>query len=136
MSMNPGDTPTLVAYQANWSATFTAVLIDVTTLQSVSAQYIRGAGSVSGDFSGFYDDADSLQPYLTATAGGAPRTLTIYPDAANAGRYFTGTVVADFAASAGVASAGSVSVTWDAAPGTQFTLTTGGIYGPVYFAVY
>lgn len=130
MSVAAGDTPTPLTFLSDWSIVFTMARADVTPLGSTSAIYIASIRSISGDFTGFCDNATS-QTYRAA-ADGQPRDFILYPNI-NSGQNWAGQIYPDFAVSGAVADAVKLKVTWDAA--TDFTFS-GAVSGEFYTATY
>jgi hypothetical protein len=103
-----------VAYMSSWDISFAGDWSDVTPHQNLNLEYAAGLADVTGDFSGFYDDA-SVQLYADARDG-LPRSFYLYPDwAADPAQYWFGELIAAFTLSGGVTSPVSVKATWKAA---------------------
>src|SRR4029077_7485907 len=75
--------------------------------------WFSGKTDVTGDFSGFYDDATS-QTYAAAVDT-LPRRFYLYPNATQKNRYFGGLITADFAVTGSVGAATAIKSTWAAA---------------------
>jgi hypothetical protein len=118
LAVTSGAAASPVAFQAAWSVSVTAGVIDVTTLADSQMVYVTDIPEVSGTFSGFMDDASS-QAYIAA-ADGLPRAFCLYPDAVNSPSvFFAGTVIADFSGAGASAGPVTVSGTWGAEAGVQ-----------------
>ena len=128
LAVTSGAAASPVTFQAAWSVSVTADKFDVSASADPNKVYIAGEPDISGDFSGFADDATS-QAY-TAAVDGLPRAFCLYPDAVNSPTvFFAGTVIADFSADG--ASGGPVTVksTWGAEAGVQRYPLPGGLPG-------
>jgi hypothetical protein len=103
---------------ASWSLAAETDKIEVTAMGDTSKVYVAGLPDASGEFSGFVDDV-TVQTY-TAAVDGLPRRFYLYPTLSIPGRYFYGTVFADFSANASVDGAAELSSSWSAATPIQF----------------
>jgi hypothetical protein len=103
-----------VAYLSSWNISFAGDWSDVTPHDNPNLEYVAGLADVTGDFSGFYDDA-SVQLYADARDG-LPRSFYLYPDwADDPAQYWFGELIAAFTLSGGITSPVSVKATWKAA---------------------
>ena len=107
-----------IPFIASWSMAAETDKIEVTAMGDTSKVYVAGLPDASGEFSGFLDDV-TAQTY-TAAVDGLPRKFYLYPTTAIPGRYWYGTVFADFSASASVDGASELSASWAAATPIQF----------------
>jgi len=100
-------------FVASWSITAESEKIDVTAMGDTTKTYVAGLPDATGEFSGFYDDATN-QTY-TAAIDGLPRKFYLYPSTLATGKYFFGTILADFNVNAEVSGAVEMSASWAAA---------------------
>lgn len=107
-----------ILHIASWSMAAETDKIEVTAMGDTSKVYVAGLPDASGEFSGFVDDV-SVQTY-TAAVDGLPRKFYLYPNVNIAGRYFYGTIFADFSANASVDGSTELSSSWSAATPIQF----------------
>jgi hypothetical protein len=133
LSVHAGDPATPLAYLNSWAATWTSDTSDVTTITDTQHVYVDELPDVTGTFSGFLDDATS-QAYIAAVDG-LPRSMFLYPDAANTSRYFSGAVLADLAVTGSASTAVAISVNWVAA-GLVTRTGPAGTYTATYAATY
>src|ERR1700722_3596420 len=111
-----------MAFISDWTINFTVAKVDVTALGDTNLVWVAGLPDASGDFTGFFDTA-TAQTYVAAVDG-QPRAMYLYPSLtgaanADAGEYFFGTILPDFAVSGGVASAVTMKSSWNAASQVQ-----------------
>lgn len=104
---------TPIAFASKWSISAQTDTADVTAFGDANKVYVAGLPDASGDFSGYYDDA-TVQTYTAATDGVA-RKFYLYPDLSSTGKYWFGTVIADFKADGDVGGAVAFSASWKAA---------------------
>lgn len=104
-----------LAYVSKWGIEFIPEMLDVTAMGDDNDVYLGGQVAVGGDMSGFFDDA-TAQTY-TAALDGQPRKFYQYPNTANTGQYWFGTVIPDFKVSAEVKGAVTFESTWK--PGSK-----------------
>jgi hypothetical protein len=100
-------------FMANWSINFATDKVEVTAMGDSNKVFVAGLPDASGEFSGFHDDA-TMQTY-TAAVDGIARKFYLYPSTLDTTKYFFGTILADFNVSSGVAGAGEVTSSWNAA---------------------
>lgn len=100
-------------FMANWGINFATDKVEVTAMGDQNKTYVAGLPDASGEFSGFHDDA-TMQTY-TAAIDGIARKFYLYPSTLDTTKYFFGTILADFNVSSGVAGAGEVTSSWNAA---------------------
>lgn len=97
----------------NWSINQASNPVDVTAMGDPNQVFVAGLPGASGDFSFWLDDSTN-QTYSGALDGIA-RKMYLYPQASSPTKYFWGTVIVDFSASASVDGAAEASATWSAA---------------------
>lgn len=109
-----GGTASPIAYLGDWNINVSEDVSDVTPFGDPNHEYIGGIPDITGDFSGFYDDA-SAQLYLAARDG-QPRSFYLYPSfRADPAQYWFGWLIADFSPQSSVAAPVSVKANWKAA---------------------
>jgi hypothetical protein len=133
LSVHAGDPATPLAYLSSWAAAWSGSVTDVTRWTDTQHVYVEELPDVTGTFTGFLDDATS-QAYIAAVDG-LPRSMFLYPDAANMSRYFSGPVLADLAVTGSASSAVAITVNWVAA-GTVTRAGAAGTYTATYTATY
>lgn len=111
-----------LAFISDWTMNFTVAKVNVTALGDTNLVWVAGLPDASGDFTGFYDTA-TTQTYQAAVDG-QPRNFYLYPSllgvqGASPGQYFFGTILPDFSAAGGVASAVTMKSTWNAGSQVQ-----------------
>jgi len=112
VNLASGGTPEPVAYLNSWSIKMATDTDEVTAFQDTNKTYIAGLPDMSGDFSGFYDDA-TVQTY-TAAVDGVARKMYLYPSTLKTTQYFYGSIIVDFSADAKVDGAVTISASWKA----------------------
>lgn len=96
---------------ATWSANFTTDKIDVTSFRDANKRQVVGLPDASGDFSGFWEDAETT--LFTASRSSDGVKAYFYPDITNKpNSYVYGPVWVDFSISVGVTGAVEVSGSW------------------------
>jgi hypothetical protein len=133
LSVHNGDPATPLTYLSSWAASWTPDTSDVTTLADTQHVHVDELPDVTGTFTGFLDDATS-QAYIAAVDG-LPRSMFLYPDAANMSRYFSGAVLADLAVTGNASTASRITVHWVAA-GLVSRTGPAGTYTATYTATY
>ena len=114
MGIAAGSAASPVAYISDWTVSIAQTWIEVTGCNSPEKEYTTGIPEVSGEFSGWYDDASS-QTYIAARDG-IPRNFYLYPAPADIpGLCFSGMILPDFSVTGGVQSAAAVKCAWKAA---------------------
>lgn len=122
LAIQAGGTAQPLAFVADWTINFTVAKVDVTALGDTNLVWVAGLPDASGDFTGFFDTS-TAQTYQAAVDG-QPRAFYLYPNLTggggiDAGEYFYGTILPDFAVSGGVASAVTMKSSWNAASQVQ-----------------
>jgi hypothetical protein len=133
LSVHAGDAASPLTYLNSWAVSWTADTSDVTTLADAQHVHVDELPDVAGTFTGFLDDATS-QAYIAAVDG-LPRSMFLYPDATNTGRYFSGSVLADLAVTGSASAATRITVNWVPA-GTVTRTGPSGTYTATYAATY
>jgi hypothetical protein len=123
VGVNSGDLASPAAFLSDWSINFTVAKVDVTAMGDQNLIWTAGLPDASGDFSGFYDTA-SAQTYAAAQDG-LPRNFYLYPSSNQAGQYFFGQILPDYALSGSVTAAVTLKSTWNAASRIQRYPTVG-----------
>lgn len=113
MSITSGGTAEPIPFLASWSLQAATDKADVTAFGDTNKIYVAGLPDASGEFGGFYDDA-TAQTY-TAAVDGVARKFYLYPDQTTTTKYFFGTILPDFTASAAVDGATEITASWNAA---------------------
>ena len=113
LNLASGGTPEPIAYLDSWSIKMATDTAEVTAFGDANKTYIAGLPDMSGDFSGYYDDA-SVQTY-TAAVDGITRKMYLYPSTLKTTQYFWGNIIADFSADAKVGGGVTMSSSWKAA---------------------
>lgn len=85
--------PTVIT-MATWSLSMTRDKVDVTSFQDTNKQYVFGLPDISGDISGFWDDANDTLYDASASVGAVK--MYLYPSTAAATKYWYGTAFVDF----------------------------------------
>lgn len=114
---SPAATATPLLHVANWSINFSTEKADVTAMGDKNKVYVAGLPDASGEMSGFMDDATN-QTYLAAVDG-LPRKFYLYPSTSDNTKYFFGTILPDFQASAAIDGPVELSSSWNAADEIQ-----------------
>jgi hypothetical protein len=126
MAIAAGAAASPVAYVEEWSVSVAQTWIDITGCNSPEKEYTTGTPEVSGDFSGWYDDASS-QTYIAARDG-IPRSFYLYPDQVDApGQCFFGLILPDFAVTGGVQAAVTMKCSWRAAGPIELSPSIAGV---------
>ena len=117
LGLTTGVAASPVTFLSDWTINKVVNKVDVTAMGDPNLIYVAGLPDASGDFSGFYDTT-TTQTYAAATDG-LPRSFYLYPSTLTTTEYFYGTILPDFAVTAGVAAAAAIKVTWNAASSIQ-----------------
>jgi hypothetical protein len=99
--------------QASWSCNFSSEKIDVTSFRDVNLVKVQGLPDVAGEFSGFWEDAETT--LFTASRSNDGVKMYLYPDIVNtAAAYVYGPAWVDFSIKTAVNGAVEVSGTFAA----------------------
>jgi hypothetical protein len=99
--------------QAAWSCNFSTEKIDVTSFRDVNLVKVAGLPDVAGEFSGFWEDAETT--LFTASRSNDGVRMYLYPDIVNtANSYIYGPAWVDFSIKTAVSGAVEVSGTFAA----------------------
>jgi hypothetical protein len=97
----------------SWSLNLPTDRVEVTSFEDTNKVYVQGKKDITGDFSGFWDEADDS--LFDAADSSTPVKLYLYPSADASTRYFYGTAWVDASIEVGVDAAVSISGSFAAA---------------------
>jgi hypothetical protein len=98
---------------SSWSLDMPTDRVEVTSFEDTNKVYVQGKRDISGEFSGFWDDADDA--LFDAADSTTPVKIYLYPSADAATRYFYGTAWVDSSIECGVDGAVTISGSFQAA---------------------
>jgi hypothetical protein len=97
----------------SWSLNLPTDRVEVTSFEDTNKVYVQGKKDISGDFSGFWDEADDA--LFDAADSTTAVKIYLYPSADAPTRYFYGTAWVDASIEVGVDAAVSISGSFAAA---------------------